>query len=303
MTANNALLPLRQGGEATAFRADLHLHSTFSDGLKTPEALCKLAMKYHVQCVALSDHDTALGLAAMRAAARGCGLAFVPAVEVSTGEGGRVHVLCYGLDERNAAFTAFLARAGEDRASRAAEMLHRLKGVGVSLADVEKELLQAPGVGRAHIARAMAAAGYVRTVSEAFDRFLGEGKCAYVPRRHLSTGDAVSQLRAMGGVPVLAHPLRSGFTEQGLRAVLPEWIDRGLRGIEAFHPSAGSPAARRLESLARLNGLLVTGGSDYHGDPDSRLRVGRMPAGWYTCQQDVDALIHAFSSTCQRSQA
>lgn len=283
------------------FRADLHLHSAFSDGLYTPDELCRLAVKYHVDCVALTDHDTAAGLSAMRAAAETCGLLFLSGVEVSTGMGGRVHVLCYGLDENCAPLADFLAKAGADRQARAAEMLRRLQSAGVSLGDEENELLSNPCVGRAHIARALVRAGAVKTVPEAFERFLAEGKCAYVPRKHLATGDVIAKLAQMGGAVALAHPLRSGFTEKDLRALLPEWRSRGLCAVEAFHPSAGAGAARRLEHMARDMGLIVTGGSDFHGEPNARVRVGRLPAGWNACREDVRALEQVFSSTSQRS--
>lgn len=296
-------MPLRLCGEANRFRADLHLHSTFSDGLKTPQELCALAVKYHVDCVALCDHDTVAGLGDMRAAADTAGLRCLPGVEISTGRGGRVHVLCYGLAQTSPGLAAFLAQAGQDRQARAAEILRLLKNAGASLAAVENQLPENPTVGRAHIARALVKAGAVKTVTEAFDRYLGEGRCAYVPRRHIATGEAIRHLSELGGVCVLAHPLRSGFDELSLRAVLPEWISLGLRGMEAFHSSVGAPAARRLESLARISGLLVTGGSDYHGDADTRVRVGRLPAGWYTCESDVRALEQAILTPSQRSQS
>lgn len=272
---------------------DLHLHSVFSDGLKTPEALCGMAAAMDMRWVALCDHDTLKGQQDMLAAARAHGLNALPGVEVSTGEGGRTHLLCYVADARNPTLTTFLTDLASDRRKRAGDILSRLADAGVSLPEALARELDAPQVGRAHIARALVKAGAVKTVSEAFERYLGEGKCAYVPRRTLPTGEAVRRLSAMGAVVVLAHPMRLGLSDAALYPLIAEWKAAGLRGLEAFHPSASAQAARRLERLARDEGLLVTGGSDYHGDENTRVRVGRLPAGWHERQRDVDALCEA----------
>lgn len=114
-----------------------------------------------------------------------------------------------------------------------------------------------------------------------------------MPRSVLSTGDTIAALAAMGLVPVLAHPMRMAIDREALRALVREWKPRGLCGLEAYHPSAGRRNARALELLARAEGLLVTGGSDYHGDANTRSHMGRLPAGWHSQSADLQALIDA----------
>ena len=144
----------------SAGRADLHLHSIFSDGLKTPEELCGMARRLGLRCLALTDHDTVSGLARMAQAAsaqcaEGGPLCFIPGVEVSAGQGGRVHVLGYGADARNAPLVDFLHKSEADRREQAQKMLALLEGEGIRLSPQAREALDRPAVGRAHIARAL----------------------------------------------------------------------------------------------------------------------------------------------------
>lgn len=277
----------------TEIGVDLHLHSVFSDGLKTPSELCGMAASMHIQWAALCDHDTLSGQEEMRLSARKQGLNVLTGVEVSTGEGGRTHLLCYVAHERSEALAAYLSGLASDRRERSREILSRLSRLGAGLPEALAGPLDAPNTGRAHIARALVKSGAVKTVSEAFDRYLGEGCPAYVPRRTPPTGEAIRRLSAMGAVVVLAHPMRLGLTDEALLPLIAEWKAAGLRGLEAFHPSASAQAAKRLERLARREGLLVTGGSDYHGDENTRSRVGRLPSGWHSREADVLALAEA----------
>lgn len=289
----------------SAGRVDLHLHSVFSDGLKTPEELCGMARRLGLRYLALTDHDTIDGLARMaRAAADQCArgepLGFIPGVEVSAGQGGRVHVLGYGADTGNAELAAFLRRNAADRRERAQRMLALLEAEGIRLSPEAREALDRPTVGRAHIARALVKEGAVPTVKHAFERYLGEGCRAYVPRPLMPVGEAVAQLRAMGLVPVLAHPMRMGLEGVALYALARELKARGLMGIEAFHPSAGRRHAQELARMAQSEGMLVTGGSDYHGDADTCARIGRLPSGWRNVDQDIEALLNAIEHTQSR---
>ncbi len=287
---------MRSSSRTTEIGIDLHLHSVFSDGLKTPAELCAMAASRRLQWVALCDHDTLAGQREMRLAAREHGLNILSGVEVSTGEGGRTHLLCYLADDENEPLRAFLSELVSDRQSRAREIVHRLSLAGVTLPEALARPLDASNVGRAHIARAMVRAGAVRTVSAAFEKYLGEGRCAYVPRQTPPTSDAVRTLNRMGAVVVLAHPTQLGLTDGALCALIAEWKAAGLCGLEVFHPSASAQATRRLEALARREGLLVTGGSDYHGDENTRAQIGRLPSGWHNRERDVLALAEAVSS-------
>lgn len=272
---------------------DLHLHSTYSDGLFTPEELCQKARKAGVGTLALTDHDTADGMKDMKVAAEAHGLRLFPGVEVSTGEDGRVHVLCYGENVCREPMTSWLRERAGERTGRAKEMIRLLDGLGIVISEEERaRLLAIPTVGRAHIARSLVAMGVVSTVKQAFDRYLAEGKPAYVPRPLLPTAHAVETLRRMKVVTVLAHPVRMNLEWTALQALVNHLRECGLQGLEAFHSSANARTARQLDGLARQCGLLVTGGSDFHGDVGSTLHIGRLPAGWQQWEDDLSALLH-----------
>ena len=270
---------------------DLHVHSIFSDGLKTPDELCAMAVKAGVQHIALCDHDTVNGVPAMRESAARHGLSMIPGVEISTGRGGKMHILCYGENVENAEMKAFLESMAQERIGRAAAIMDRLAEEGICIPEERRaELLAMPSVGRAHIARELIAMGVVNTMPQAFDRYLLEGRPAYVPRTEQPTAQTVEKLRAMRVVPVLAHPMRSSLEQPAIHALIHSLIECGLAGVEAYHPSANARAARMLDGIARQEKLLVTGGSDYHGDPGSTVRIGRLPAGWPARENDLSAL-------------
>ena len=284
---------------------DLHVHSTFSDGAKTPEELARLARKADLAYFALCDHDTAAGFADMQKALSGSGIALLPGVEVSTGQSGSTHVLCYGEAVLGEAMTAFLAQVAQERIGRAAEILRLLSREGVVIPEEKQQLLlQSSSVGRTHIARAIIETGACHTIQQAFERYLAQGRSAYVPRKLLQTADAVDRLSRMGVVTVLAHPMRMGMEWTAMHAFIRSLKECGLRGMEVYHPSAQARAARQLDTLARQEKLLVTGGSDYHGDPASTAHIGRLPGGWHMRQTDINALYEAIfhQDTYQRSQ-
>lgn len=280
---------------------DLHVHSVFSDGLQSPAELCARASKLGLTTVALCDHDTTGGLAPMAEAIaqrnRLCPgkppLVFLPAMEWSSGPGGRTHVLGYGANPASPALRAGLAAARTDRRERAERILAKIKAQGIVLSPEALARLNTPAVGRAHIARELVACGAVHTMAQAFQRYLAEGKSCYEPRKVLAASQAVELLRDASAVPVLAHPLRLGLEEPALYMLIQELREAGLRGLEAYHPSADAAGAARLAQYAQRNGLLVTGGSDFHGDANARVQMGHMPAGWHTWREDAAALENA----------
>lgn len=284
---------------------DLHLHSTYSDGLKSPEELCGAAARLGLYAIALCDHDTVDGLAPMaKAVARlNAGgalpqpLRFIPSIELSAGSDGHIHILGYGANPRSPSLTACLHAAQTDRTSRAARILARLAALGIALDPDLLDGLKSPAIGRAHIARAMVKDGVVNTVQQAFDRYLAQGKSAYVPRKLPSAADAVSLLKDAGAVVVLAHPCRLSLGDAALNALIKELMGAGLDGLEIYHPSTSRTAVRRLEPLARRNDLLVTGGSDYHGDANTRVSMAHMPSGWLSWAEDLEALLSRVKHT------
>ena len=285
---------------------DLHVHSAYSDGVLSPAALCALALQKRVETLALCDHDTTDGLAPLAAAAEaanraGHRLTALRAVELSTGADGRTHILGYGVDPSEPALQAAVAALRVRRRERSAQMFTALQALGIELPADALCGLGGPGMplGRPHVARALIDAGIVQTMEQAFDRYLAEGKPAYVPLAHLPTAEAVSLLSAAGAVPVLAHPARLCLPTQALEALVLSLQGAGLMGVEVYHPSASHGTVRQLEGLARRNGLLVTGGSDFHGDLSSRARLGEMPGGWRAWKSDLAALQAAMAVKAQ----
>jgi len=276
-------------------RVDLHLHSTCSDGVKTPGELFAMARRAQVRYLALCDHDTVSGVTDMLKCARqNTGMTVIPGVEVSTGQNGAMHVLGYGPAVLSQEMQRFLRNTGSDRQSRAAAMLDRLAAERIVIPPAMRaELLENPGVGRPHIARALVKVGAVNTVRQAFDRYLAQGRAAYVPRKLPAAAETVERMREWGVVPVLAHPLLLNLEWPALCALVAQLQQCGLMGLEAWHPSASAGNARLLDGLARQKGLLVTGGSDYHGDAGSTVHVGRLPAGWNSRTADAEALMKA----------
>ena len=278
---------------------DLHIHSTISDGLETPAELYARARREGITAIALCDHDTVAGVPLMQEVIRqeealtpdSPPIRYLPSIELSTGDGGHAHLLGFGVNYQDEKLLNALEEMQEERAQRSKRMICLLKKQGIRFCThVEEELIR-PGAGRAHIARALVEMGAVNTMQQAFDRYLARGKCAYIARRYMSIADGVSLLASAGATVVLAHPCRLNPDPQGLRALVMELMDAGLSGLEAYHPSASRQQAPLIDSMARSLGLLVTGGSDYHGDANCCVRMGRMPSGWQDPESDLQALL------------
>lgn len=248
--------------------ADLHTHTTASDGTLDPAELVRRAADAGLAAVAVTDHDTLEGVPPALEAGSRAGIRVVAGVELSThwrdGQA-EVHILGYGLNRDSPQLAQLLADMRRARRERAAEMLTRLHHLGLPL-DPQQVGGPAGGmsIGRPHIARAMIQAGYVTSVADAFNRYLARGRPAFVPGRKISPVRAVEILRGAGGVPVLAHPglLRIHPVNSGLLAELQE---KGLAGLEVYHSRHDGPTCRRMARLARTQGLIPTGGSDCHG--------------------------------------
>lgn len=270
-------------------RPDLHTHSTFSDGVLSPSLLVEKAVSMGVTVMAVTDHDTFEGCDSLRDAA--LPIPVIPGVELSLRDMPGLHLLGYGLTSAPV-LRGRVAELARMRVGRAEAMVRRLRDMGIAL-DWERMTAACRGtVGRAHVARALVAEGYSATMQEAFDRYLGEGKPAYVPGERMSMTEALPLLRGEGFVPVLAHPALLNKDDMTLRQLLEAWADRGLMGVEVYHPSLmGREAA--LERMARSMGLLVTGGSDYHQDGDSHGQMGATAEDWQRAEEDMTALWNA----------
>jgi predicted metal-dependent phosphoesterase TrpH len=248
-------------------RADLHSHSSVSDGTEPPAAVIRRAAQAGLDVVALTDHDTVAGhreaIGALPA-----GLTLLPGTELSCRlEGHSVHLLAYLFDPGNDALAGEMAEIRESRLFRAKAMVDKLAALGVPVTWEQVSEIAAGGVvGRPHIARAMIDAGVVASIEEAFTPdWLGPGGPAYVSRYALDPARAIQLVRAAGGVTVLAHPRGSGRGWQLPAAVITDLGQAGLTGIEVNHPQHDERERGRLGELARALGLIASGGSDDHG--------------------------------------
>ncbi len=258
----------------TAARLDLHLHSTASDGSDLPIEVAAHAAREGVDVIALTDHDATAGIPALRERADAAGIRVINGVELSVNEQGiDVHVLAYGFDPEEPGFVAALARWRSGRLERARKILARLKGVGIRIPIEDVEAIADGGaIGRPHVAEALLQEGYVESLNEAFQRFLGHHAPAYVPKQTLSMEEAGAIVHDAGGVTVLAHP---GTLNRD--HLIAGWVGRGLDGIEVWHTKHDAAAVKRYTGLATQHGLLMTGGTDYHGSRTPGVRIGSVP--------------------------
>jgi predicted metal-dependent phosphoesterase TrpH len=252
---------------------DLHTHSTASDGSLAPLALVEAAGAAGLRVLSITDHDTTAGFESVIDEAAHAGLDLVPGIEISAVADGRdVHVLGYFIDPSSPGLRAFLERQRTDRLRRVEEMTRRLAALGCPISADAMLATVASGrsIGRPQIAAALVDAGYVQTRDEAFERFLEHGGPAYVSRRGASPEEVVGIVHAAGGLASLAHP---GVTKRDER--IGALAAAGLDALEARHSDHDAATERRYRDLARGHGLLVTGGSDFHGAGGHRVpRLG-----------------------------
>jgi predicted metal-dependent phosphoesterase TrpH len=266
---------------------DLHTHSTCSDGDLDPAALIREAAAQGLSAIALTDHDTIKGLANARNEAAIRGIRFIPGIEIEIrwepppgitgpGPGGEFHLLGLGISRPSPAFLAGIAELTRRREDRNREILEKMRELGVE-ADYEEVRALSGGhsVGRPHFAGLLVNRGIVKNREQAFARYLGVGKPFYVSKAGLDFERAAALIRESGGLPVLAHPMSLYVAWGRLPDLIKCLRDRGLGGIEAWHPTAKVRSCRRLEELGRALGLYITAGSDFHGSlrPERRLGV------------------------------
>jgi len=242
---------------------DLHSHTTASDGTFTPRELVREAARRGVRVLAVTDHDSTEGLAeALDEATRHAPLRIVPGIEINCDvDGGEIHVLGYCLDYEAPWFQDFCRAQREERRQRVHRMVARLAELGMPIdADEVFALVQEGSAGRPHVAQVLVKHGHVKTVRQAFDRYLAAGKPGHVPREKLAPVDAVRLIRRAGGVPVFAHP---GLAAQD--AVIPAMVAAGMMGIECYYSEHSAAQTAGYVETCRRHGLVATGGSDFHG--------------------------------------
>jgi len=259
----------------TAGRVDLHTHTTASDGTLPPRGLVVAAVKGGVRVLAVTDHDSTGGLADAMDEARAHPLEIVPGLEINCDvDGAEIHVLGYFMDYQAPWFQAFLAEQRVERVARVHRIAERLAELGMPI-DAEEvfAIVKEGSAGRPHVAQVMVKRGYVKSVREAFDKYLRAGGPANAPRRRLAPADAVAVIRKAGGVPVLAHPGLANRDE-----LIPALVEAGLMGIETYYAEHSAAQTRDYLELCRRHDLVPTGGSDYHGPQSGRANPLGSPA-------------------------
>ena len=275
--------------------ADLHLHTSFSDGSLSPEQLVMEASRLGFSTIAVTDHDILDGVEPAIMAGEKYGVEVIPGVELSAESGDEeIHILGYYMDRLDRQFQQKLQEFRKSRRIRAMEMVDKLNqlGMDINYGDV-LERTDLSSVGRPHVAAALVERGHVVNTSEAFHRFLGDNGPAYVSKQKLSPAEAIAMILDAGGVPVLAHP---GMLKQYL---IPELVSLGLMGLEAFHSYHTSQVSDYYCRIAEQYNILVTGGSDCHGRARDKMSMGIVKLPY----KHVEALKEARKDVLQNLEA
>lgn len=255
---------------------DLHIHSTASDGVVRPAAVVEAAAEARLDVIALTDHDTVAGVPEALEVGRTLQVEVVPAIEVSTTLGDlELHILGYFVDPTDSALLAHTGEAAGRRRDRLRGMVRKLEAEGIQ---IDFDFVAASGtgdgaLGRPHLARAMVEAGYVESVPEAFDRYIGNDHPAYIPTRLIDPEGAIRLIRGAGGIAVWAHP-----PMRYLDTYLPVLAEAGMAGLEVYRPRNPMGRIRQLEEAAGRWGLVRAGGSDWHGPDGGPLGEFRVDA-------------------------
>ena len=245
-------------------KIDLHMHTDYSDGRLNPEELLELCRKHNYKIISIADHDNIDGYLSVKEQAPSYGIHLVPGLELSSDyEGAEVHILAYFFDDEHPALLSLLNFINENRINRARKIVKKLAELGLDL-DIETLLAETGKsgiIGRMHIARALIAKKYCSTVKEAFDRYLHDRSPAFEKKVTLPADKSIEMIHAAGGISVLAHPhkLDNISVVQGL-------ISLGIKGLEVYCPKSSSYAISLFKQLASDYNLLLTGGSDFHGE-------------------------------------
>lgn len=244
-------------------KADLHMHSVFSDGTDEVPAIVAKAKAAGLSLMSLTDHDTVKGVGLALEEGEKQGIKVLPGIEISTYAVCEVHILGYNIDINNDRLLTRLAEIEDKRHERIKAILTNLKKYNIEL-DEEKIFDRIGTVGRMHIAKQLLAKGYCQTITEAFDRYLGERGIAYVPSKRITPLEGVKLIKAAGGLAVVAHPLI--FCQKGkLDDLIGGLKTYGLDGLEVYYPTHSLDDTAKLYDLAKKNRLIATGGTDYHG--------------------------------------
>ncbi len=247
---------------------DLHTHSTCSDGVLSPSELVKHAFSKNIKVLALTDHDTIEGLSEAKIQSEELGITFVAGVELNIDwPKGEFHLLGLGLKNPSEQLLKILNDLQKDRDSRNAQIIEKMKEAGfdADLKEIQSKF-KTCCLGRPHFAAYMVEKKIVKTRQQAFDKYIGKNCPWYIPRLGANLDDSIQAIKDSGGIPVMAHPLSIYVSWGKIFPVMQDLKERGIVGLEAYHPGARVGSCIRLEELARELGFIVTAGSDYHGE-------------------------------------
>lgn len=279
---------------------DLHTHSIYSDGSATPAELVELAVQHGLRGLALTDHDTMEGVAETIRLGQEAGLTVISGVEISTTlHQHTLHMLAYGIDPADTRLRDWLKPLQEDRERRNGVILDKLHHLGIDITAEEIAAISCCGqTGRPHIARLLVAKGVVENFDAAFRRFLGRNKPAWERRFAYSTVETIAMIHRCGGLAVLAHP---GQLDPEMRlqpAIIRELVLRGLDGIEVDYPTHTRKTKKKLRAIAAQHRLLITGGSDYHGQTRPAHRLASAGSGFCPPCALLPPLLERLNTTC-----
>jgi len=255
---------------------DLHMHSTFSDGTLTPTQLVERAKKNNIEVMAITDHDNVDGLKEGRQEAEKKGITFVNGIEISANFKDKdIHILGYFLNLEDKEFLGWLKKLQKKRHNRTLKILSKLSdlGIDISFSEVEGEVL-GNVIGRPHIAKMIIKKGFSATMDEVFDRYLGDGKPAYVPKVGVDMVEVVKKLKANGAVVILAHPHLISHPDDTVINIIDSLVKNGLDGLELYYPNIETRKKNKLLKIAKRRDLILTGGSDFHGLNRANIDIG-----------------------------
>lgn len=256
---------------------DLHTHSTASDGTFTPTELAFLAKEAGLTAWALTDHDTMSGIEEAKKAADLLGIEFINGVELSIRwSPGEFHLLGLGVSPDSSGLRNLLHKMKKGRINRSRQMAEKLNKAGISI-DFDRlmAVTKHSSIGRPHFARYLVQEKQVKTIQEAFDKYFAKGRPFFIEKECIDFDEAIHAIKDAKGVPVLAHPMSLYLSWAKLPTVIQDLKERGLMGLEAWHPSARYAECARLDKLAKKFGLIITAGSDFHGTNRSDRFLGK----------------------------
>jgi predicted metal-dependent phosphoesterase TrpH len=261
---------------------DLHIHSTASDGSLTPAEILDHAQRLNLAAIAITDHDTIYGSKEALRIGIPPSLKFLTGVEISAAHppffpgSGSFHILGYGIRLDNYSLNQALNKLRKARKNRNPKIIQRLNELGlkITLEDISQTVVEGQ-LARPHIAQAMIKKGFVESMDEAFDKFLGAGKPAYIDKERIGCEEAVKLIRTAGGIPVLAHPALLNINDDSqIDELIQNLIKIGMRGIEVYYPEHSPEQTQRYSELASKYNLLMTGGTDFHGSLTPEIEMG-----------------------------